>query len=103
MDGHRLRASEKRFLREISGSAKEEFTGGWKTCSVVNDMICNRINGYEKCEGACGTQCEKRKVYAISVAKFEVKRQLGRPWVHGRVILKWIIKKWNGRVCAGLI
>jgi len=57
-------------------------------------MICNRIKSYEMCVwgGARGTQCEKRKAYAILVAKCEVKRQLGKPWEQGRVILKWIIK-----------
>jgi hypothetical protein len=39
-------------LRKISGSGREEFTGGWKTCSVVNDVICNRIKGYDIC--VCG-------------------------------------------------
>jgi len=35
----------------------------------------------------------KKKAYAILVVKCEVKRQLRRPWEHGRVILKWILKK----------
>jgi hypothetical protein len=67
-------------MRKISEPGREKFTGGWKTCSVVNDMICNRIKGYEMCVGACSTQCDtKRKAYTILVAKCEVKRQLGRP------------------------
>jgi hypothetical protein len=47
---------------------------------------------------ACGTCGMKRNAYRVLVGKSEGKRLLGRPR-HGRgIILKWILKKENGRV-----
>jgi len=37
------------------------------------------------------------------VGKPEVKRPLGRPRCSGRIILKWIFRKWNGGAWTGLI
>jgi hypothetical protein len=60
-DGQRLRVSVKRILSQISGSGREEFTRGWKTCSVVNDMICNRIKSYEMCVGRMARNVKKKE------------------------------------------
>jgi len=34
---------------------------GWQTCSVVNDMICNRIKSYETCVGHMALNVKKGK------------------------------------------
>jgi hypothetical protein len=39
---------------------------------------------------------EKRNAYRILVGKPEGKRSLGRGWVGGRVILKWISERHSG-------
>jgi hypothetical protein len=35
-------------------------------------------------------------VYRVLVGKPEGKRPLGRPWHRGRIILRWIFRKWDG-------
>jgi hypothetical protein len=36
---------------------------------------------------------KRRVVYGVFVGKSEGKKQLGDPWVDGRIILKWIFRK----------
>jgi len=45
---------------------------------------------------------ERRGVYRVLVGKFEGKRPLGRNIVDGRIILRWIFRKWYVRVWTGL-
>jgi len=44
---------------------------------------------------------ERRDVYSVLVRKPEGKRQLGRPGVDGRIILRWIFRKWDVRAWTG--
>jgi hypothetical protein len=39
---------------------------------------------------------ERRDVYRVLMGKPEGKRQLGNSGADGRVILRWIFRKWNG-------
>jgi hypothetical protein len=39
---------------------------------------------------------EGRIVHRVLVGKPEGTRQLGRPRLDGRIILRWIFKKWEG-------
>ena len=39
---------------------------------------------------------ERRGEYKVLVGKPEGKRTLGRPRVDGKIILRWIFRKWNG-------
>jgi hypothetical protein len=45
--------------------------------------------------GACSTYGERRGVYRVLVWKSEGKSHLGNPGVDGRIILRWIFRKWD--------
>jgi hypothetical protein len=38
---------------------------------------------------------ERRGLYRVLGGKSEGKRPFGRPGVGGRIILRWILRKWN--------
>ena len=40
---------------------------------------------------------ESKSVYRVLVGKTVGKRPLGRPGADGRIILRWIFRKWGGR------
>jgi hypothetical protein len=44
---------------------------------------------------------EERGVYRVLVGKPEGKRPLGDPSVDGRIILKWIFRKWDVALWTG--
>ena len=44
---------------------------------------------------------EGRGVHRVLVGKSEGKRPLGDPDVDGRIILRWIFRKWEGVVATG--
>jgi len=46
--------------------------------------------------GALAPMWEGRGVHRVLVGKPEGKRPFGRPDVDGRIILKWIFRKWWG-------
>jgi hypothetical protein len=44
---------------------------------------------------------ERRGVYRVLVGKPEGKKLLGRSDVDGRIMLRWIFRKWNVRAWIG--
>jgi hypothetical protein len=46
---------------------------------------------------------EKRGLYRILVGRPERRHHLGDPGIDGRIILKWIIKKWDDGAWTGLM
>jgi hypothetical protein len=46
--------------------------------------------------GECSTNGEKRSAYRILVGRPEGRRPFGRPRRRWRIILKLILKKWDG-------
>jgi len=51
--------------------------------------------------GACSTYGEGRGVYRILVVKPEERDHWGDPSVVGRIILRWIFRKWDVEVWIG--
>jgi len=45
---------------------------------------------------------ERRGAFRVLVVKPEEKRPLGRPRYKGRIILRWIFRKWDVGVWTGL-
>jgi hypothetical protein len=50
--------------------------------------------------GACSAYEDRRGVYSVLVGKPEGRRPLGRPRP-GRIILRWIFRKWGVVVWSG--
>jgi hypothetical protein len=55
-----------------------------------------RWAGYVACVG------ERRSIYRVLVGKPEGKNHLEDPGVDGRVILRWIFRRWNVGAWTGL-
>jgi len=45
--------------------------------------------------GACSTYGEE-EVYRVLVGNLKERNHLGDPGIDGRIILRWIFRKWNG-------
>jgi hypothetical protein len=54
-------------------------------------------------EGHVARIGEGRGAYRILVGKPEGRNHLEDPGVDGRIILKWVFKKWDGMAWPGLI
>jgi hypothetical protein len=54
--------------------------------------------------GKCGIYSGRRGVYRVLLGKTERKKyHLEDPGVGGRIILRWIFRKWDGEAWIGLI
>jgi len=51
--------------------------------------------------GACSTYGEKKSVYRFLVRTSEGKRPLEEQGVDGKIILRWIFRKWDVGVWTG--
>jgi len=96
-------------LRRIFGPNTDEVTREWRKLrnEGLNDLysspnivrvIKSRKMGWA---GHVARMGERRGVYRVLVGKPEGKNHLGDPCVDGRIILRWIFRKWDVGVWTG--
>ena len=104
------RVFEDRVLRRIFGPKRGEVKVEWRKLRYeeLNDLSCSpnligviklrrvRWVGHIACVG------ESRGVYRVLVGYLRGREHLGDPGIDGRIILRWILKKWGG-ACTCLI
>ena len=102
--GIRLRVFENRVLRKIFGPKRDEVTGEWKKLhnEELNDLYCSpnivrviksRIMRWAGLVASMG----RREFYTgFWWGKLRERDHLEDPGVDGRIILRWIFRKWEG-------
>ena len=106
---HTLRVFENRVLRRVFGPKRDEVTGEWRKLhneelsdlyslpNIVRVVKSRRM----RWAGHVARMGKARGVHRVLVGKPEEKRTLGDPDVDGRIILRWIFRKWEGVVGTG--
>ena len=105
----RLRVFENRVLREISGAKWNEVIGSGENYTMRSLIICI---AHQYCSGdkieknEVGGKCsmyggEERCIKGFLVRTPEERDHLGDPGVDGRIILRWIFRKWDVGVWTG--
>jgi hypothetical protein len=69
----------------------EELNGLYSSPNIIRVIKSRRM----KWAGNVARMGEKRGAYRILVGRPEERRPLGRSRRNGRIILKWIFKKWE--------
>jgi hypothetical protein len=100
---HRLRVFENRVVTRIFGPKRDDVTGEWRRLhnEELNDLysspnIIRLIKSRRmRWAGHVARMGEGRGAYRILVGSSEGRRPLERPR-RNRIILKWILKKWDG-------
>jgi hypothetical protein len=98
----KLRVFENRILRRIFRS-KDEVTGEWRKLvnEEINDMWSspNIFRAVQqiimRCAGHIARMGERRGVYRVWCGSLRERDNLGDPGVDGRIILRWILWKWD--------
>jgi hypothetical protein len=89
-------------LRRIFGPKRDEVTGEWRKLrnEDFNDLYCSPNIGrviksrIMRWAGHVARMVERRGVYSVLVGKPQEKSHLGDPGADGRIILRWIFRKW---------
>ena len=98
---HRRGVFEKRVLRKISGPKRDEVIGERRRNIIL--VIESRRISYVAGHVARRVFVRQEIAYRVLVGKRERKRPFARLSVEGRILLKWILKKWDGEAGTGLI
>jgi len=110
-EGRKLRVFENRVLRRIFGPKRDEVRVECRKLhnEELNDLCCShsifRMTKSRRMRWAGHVACmgERRGVYRVLVGKPEERDHLEDPGVYGRIILRWICRKWDLWVWTGLI
>ena len=103
----RLRMFEKRVLRRIFGSKRDEATGEWRKLhnEELNELYSspNIVQAIKSMRWVKHVVCIGRaEVYTgFWWGNLRAKDHLGVPGIHGRIILRWIYKKCDVAVWTG--
>ena len=100
---HRLRLFGNSVLRRIFRPKREEVTREWRKLQNEerNDLYSSpnivRVIKLRRMRwaGNVARMGERRGVYIFLVRKLRVRGHLGEPSVDGRIILRWIFRKWD--------
>ena len=100
----RLRVFENRVLRRMFGTKRDGVTGEWRKWFVLCTLYFSN-NQIEKNEmdGACSKYGERSGVYRVLVGNLRERDRLEDPGIDGRIILRWISRKWDVGVWTGSI
>jgi hypothetical protein len=109
--GTRLRVFENRVPRRIFGPKRDEVTGEWRKIhleeltNIYSSPDIIRVIKPDKNEmsWACSIYGERRGVTRFCCGNLRERDHLGDPGLDGKIILKWIFRKWMWWAWAGLI
>jgi hypothetical protein len=104
MEERRLRAFEKRILRKIFGVKRDKVTREWSKPHVeeLDDLYFSpniaRVIKSTRMRWAGHVACMGRREEYTGFwwGNLRERNRLELPGVDGRIILRWIFRKWNG-------
>ena len=108
-DERRVRVFEKRVLKRIFGTKMDVVTGEWRKIhnEELNDTYCSPIifrvikSRRMRWAGHVARMGDRRGVYRVLVGNLRERNHLEDPGVDGRMILRWIFRKWDVGVWTG--
>ena len=109
MEESRLRVSDNRVLRRIFGPKRDYVTGEWRKLhnKELHDMyrspnMVRVIKSTMRWAGHVSRMGKGRGVYRVSVVNRRERYHWGDLGVDGRIIFRWIFRKWEVGVWTGL-
>jgi hypothetical protein len=90
-------------LRKVFGHERNKVKGRREDYIKKSFMIyADQIKKDEMCRsrGTCGRQKASDQDFGGEVMERDYLKEVG---VYGRMILKWMLKKWDGEECIGLL
>jgi hypothetical protein len=102
---------ENSVLRRIFRLKRDEVIEEWRKLhnEELHDLYCSpnvvRVIKLRRMRwaGHVARMRKERCVYRLLVGKPNEKNHLEDPGIDGRIILKWVFKKWDAGACTGLI